>query len=360
MARKKPDQILLVCTVFLIIVGALMVFGISAPFSQESYGKTYWFLAHQLIFGILPGIFLGILVFNVKISDLKKLAPLLFGINLFLILLAFWAPTGVASGGAKRWTKLGPISFQPSEFLKITLIMYLAAWLEKKSKKNLAGLGSFLAILIPVSLALFFQPDISTLALLLSVSLFLYFLAETPVWHSILMTAIGASLIFFLITLAPYRMERFLVFLIPQLDPMGMGYQIKQAQITVGSGGIFGQGLGMSKQKFGFLPHARSDSIFAIFCEETGVLGGLILIIFFLIFVFRGVKIAKENENRFIKLVSSGICLQIIIQTFLNMGSMIGVVPLTGIPLPFISYGGTHIVVELIEVGILLNISKNI
>lgn len=359
MAKKRLDRILVLCTVFLIVLGGLMVFGISAPFSQEAFQRTWWFLAHQFVFGILPGSILGFLAYKIKLADLKKLAPILFGVNLIFVFLVFSSLTGVASGGAARWVKIGPFSFQPSEFLKISLVLYLAAWLEKKSKKSLAALGFFLAILGPVSLALILQPDISTLALLLTAAFLLYFLADTPVWHSILMGTAGVALVFFLITIAPYRMERFLVFLIPQLDPMGMGYQIKQAQITIGSGGIFGKGLGMSKQKFGFLPHAKSDSIFAIFCEETGVLGGLVLLVFFLIFAYRGLKIAKETKDKFARLICSGICLQIILQAFLNIGSMIGVIPLTGIPLPFISYGGTHIVVELIGVGILLNISKS-
>lgn len=335
-----------------------MVFGISASFSQKTFGKTYWFLEHQLLFGILPGIIFGFVAFKIKLSDLKKIAPLLFGINLILLFLVFLPQTGLAFGGAKRWIKIGPISFQPSEFLKITLFLYLAAWLESRREKTLLKLGTFLAILTPLSLALIFQPDISTLALLISGSFLLYFLAETPIFHVLLIGATAASLIFFLISSASYRMERFLVFLRPQLDPMGMGYQIKQAQIAIGSGGLFGRGLGMSKQKFGLLPHPMSDSTFAIFCEETGFLGALILITFFLIFFTRGLRAAKKAKNRFSKLLSCGICLNIILQAFLNIGSMIGVLPLTGIPLPFISYGGTHIIVELIGVALLLNISK--
>ena len=214
-------------------------------------------------------------------------------------------------------------------------------------------------ILTLPALALIFQPDISTLSLLIATSFLMYFLAEMPLSHTFLIGAIAVSVIFFLITLAPYRMKRLLVFLTPQLDPMGMGYQIKQAQIAIGSGGLFGKGLGMSKQKFGFLPHPTSDSVFAIFCEETGFVGSLILIAFFLIFLARGLKIGKGAKDKFSKLLSCAICLQIVLQAFLNIGSMIGVLPLTGIALPFISYGGTHIVVELIGVGLLLNISKN-
>jgi len=358
MARKKPDWILFACAAFLIVLGILMVFSISAPFSQEAFGKTYYFLSHQVLVGILPGIVFGFLAFKIKLSNLKRIALFLFLANLILVFLVFLPGIGLTLGGARRWIKIGPISFQPSEFLKITLFLYLAAWLEGKRERNLSTLGTFLAILAPASLALTLQPDISTLSILILIAFLLYFLAETPIWHTLLTGAVAISGIFFLISAASYRMKRLLIFLTPQLDPMGAGFQIKQAQISMGSGGLFGKGLGMSMQKFGFLPHPISDSIFAIFCEETGLLGALILMTLFLIFLIRGLKIAKKTKDKFLKLLSCGICLQIILQAFLNIGSMVGVLPLTGIPLPFISYGGTHIVVELISVGILLNISK--
>ena len=335
-----------------------MIFSISADASKEKFGITYWFVRHQILFGIIPGLIAGFLAFKTKISDLKKLAPLIFVINLILVFLVFLKPIGVLSGGARRWIKIGSLSFQPSEFLKISLFLYLAAWLENKRKKQLQKLVFFIALLIPVFIALILQPDISTLALLALISFILYFLSDTPIIHTLIVGAAAISIIFFLISSAPYRMERFLVFLKPHLDPMGIGYQIKQAQIAIGSGGIFGKGLGMSGQKFGLLPHSKSDSIFAIFCEETGFLGALILIIFFLIFLIRSLKIAKQSKDKFYKLLSCAISLQIILQAFLNIGSMIGIMPLTGIPLPFISYGGTHIITELIGVGILLNISK--
>jgi len=359
MNRKAMDWILLGCVGILLVLGSLMIFSISASVSQESFGNTYWFLGHQIIFGILPGIILGFAAFKIKIKNLKKIAPLLLVINLVLLYLVFLPQIGLTRGGGTRWLKFGSISFQPSEFLKITLFIYLAAWLETRKKQDFASLGLFLSILVPISLALILQPDISTLCLLIATSFLIYFLAETPVLHTVLTIAIGTSIIFFLISSAPYRIQRFLTFLSPELDPMKMGYQIKQAQIAIGSGGLFGQGLAMSKQKFGFLPHPISDSIFAIFCEETGFLGALILIALFLVFFTKGLIIAKNTKNRFPKLLACAICFQIILQAFLNIGSMIGLVPLTGVPLPFISYGGTHLLTELIGVGLLLNISRN-
>jgi len=359
MPKKVIDKILLICTVSLIVLGALMVFSVSAPFSQGKFGKSYYFLSHQLLFGILPGAFLGFLAFKIKISLLKKLALILFLLNLIFLSMVFFPEIGAASGGARRWVKLGPLTFQPSEFLKITLFCYLAAFLAgKKKEKNLIFLATFLIILIPVALLLISQPDISTLAVILFVAFLIYFLDESPFWHSFLTISIAIAILLFLIYLAPYRMERFLTFFEPGFDPMGAGFQVKQAQISIGSGGLFGKGFGMSKQKFGLLPHPMSDSIFAIFAEEGGFLGSLILIFLFLIFLQRGFKIAKESD-RFCRLLALAITLQIGLQAFLHMGAMIGILPLTGIPLPFISYGGTHTIVELIGVGILLNISKH-
>jgi cell division protein FtsW len=186
----------------------------------------------------------------------------------------------------------------------------------------------------------------------------MYFFSGTPLWHTIFLILMGLGSLSALIKFKPYRFNRLLVFLRPETDPMGIGYQIKQALITVGSGGLFGLGLGMSHQKFGFLPQPISDSIFSIFAEETGFLGSAILLFLFLIFFWRGLKISKESPDKFSQMVALGISLWIIMQSFVNIGSMIGILPLSGIPLPFISYGGTHFVAEMVGIGILLNISK--
>jgi len=307
-------------------------------------------------------------------------------INLVLLAIVFLPGSkflvgGTVLGGAARWINLGSISFQPAEFLKLTFILYLAAWLtsrtpqragggqsEKKftplDSKHLTGfsttLAAFLIVIGLISLLLIFQPDISTLGVIILVATLIYFLAGTPLWHNILIILIGGGGLLSLIKLAPYRFARLLVFLKPEIDPMGIGYQLKQALIAVGSGGIFGLGLGMSRQKFGFLPQSISDSIFAIFSEETGFIGSLILITLFLIFLWRGFRIGKITQDRFSQLTALGITSWIIIQAFVNIGSMIGILPLTGIPLPFISYGGSALVAELVGIGILLNISKQV
>jgi len=358
----RPDYVLFGVVVILVVLGILILASVSASLSQEKFGTTYYFLNHQLLFGLIPGLILAFLAFRIRLDFLKKWAPILLLINLILLVMVFLPKIGAGAGGAIRWLSIGPISFQPAEFLKLTFILYLAAWLTSRTKKEKTFSQTFIAFLIVmglISLLLIFQPDISTLVLIVLVAVLMYFLAATPLWHSILIILIGAGGLFSLIKLAPYRTARLLVFFQPGTDPMGIGYQIKQALIAIGSGGIFGLGLGMAGQRLGFLPQSISDSIFAIMAEETGFIGSLILISLFLIFLWRGFKIGKKGGDKFSQLAAIGISSWIVIQAFINVGSMTGLLPLTGIPLPFISYGGSALVTELIGVGILLNISKN-
>lgn len=353
----------------LIIFGILVLASVSAIFSQEKFDRTTYYLFHQLIYGLLPGIILGFGAFLIPLSYFKKLAWIFVSLNLLFMLLVFIPGLGIVSGGASRWIKLGPVSFQPSEFLKVNFILYLSAWLAagierrsfKKTKKNWQfTLLPFLIIIGIITFLLTLQSDISTLGVVVFVGALMYFSAATPIWHTFLVFSLGVASLFLLIKFAPYRMQRILVFLRPGTDPMGMGYQIKQALITIGSGGILGLGLGMSNQKFGgFLPQPMADSIFAIFAEETGFVGSFALISLFLLFLWKGFQISKKSQDRFSKLFAIGISSWICIQAFINIGSMIGILPLTGIPLPFISYGGSHLVAELFGVGILLNISRS-
>lgn len=355
---SAPDYILLGVVVVLMILGILILANVSAPLSVERFGTTYYFLNHQLLFGFLPGLILAFLLFRIRLDLVKKWAPLFLLINLILLALVFLPGLGVEFRGANRWINFGHFSFQPSEFLKLTFILYLAAWLKGLMWVDSQTFLVFLAVIGVIGLLLIFQPDISTLGIIILVAGLMYFLAKTPLWQSFLLIFIIAASLFSLIKLVPYRAARFLVFLNPAADPMGMGYQIKQALITAGSSGIFGLGLGMSQMKFGFLPQSIADSIFAIFAEETGFIGSTFLIFLFLIFLWRGFRIGKLCQDKFSQLTAWGITSWICLQSFMNIGAMIGALPLTGIPLPFISYGGSALIVELAGVGILLNISK--
>lgn len=378
--NRRPDFILLAASAVLVIIGVLILASVSPFFSWQQFNNSFYFLVHQAGLGLAPGILFAYAAFRIELNVLRKLALWFVLGNLIALGLVFLPKIGVSHGGASRWLNLGPLSVQPAEFLKLSFILYLAAWLAAKTSakkiktraKNFfsfpwfrwrdrhfsKGLFAFLIIISVVSLLLIFQPDISTLGIIIFTASIMYFVAGTPFWHILSVGFLGLGSLALLIKLASYRMARLLVFLKPETDPMGIGYQIKQALIAVGSGGIFGLGLGYSRQKFGFLPFSMSDSIFAVLAEEVGFIGGTILIGLFLLFVWQGFKIARRTEDKFCSLAALGITVWISSQAFINIGSMLGILPLTGIPLPFISYGGSALIAELIGVGVLLNISK--
>ena len=368
------DPFLFGTILVLIFLGILILASVSASFSLQSFGTTYYFLTHQFFFGLLPGLFGGLFLFLLPLSILKKwsLPALLFSI--FLLILTF-APVIGTESGAQRWIFLGPFSFQPAELLKLTFIMYLAALLANRVPKReefhkakkwtldrlLEGKEAFIPFAVVtgiISFLLIAQPDVSTLGVIGLTGIIMYFAAGTPWWHAPFMVGGGLAALFALIQLAPYRFSRLKVFLDPLLDPLGQGYQIKQALIGIGSGGITGVGLGLSFQKFGFLPEPISDSIFAVVAEELGFIGATVLVVLFLLFALRSFVLAKRIEDPFAKIVTIGVASWITLQAFVNMGSITGLIPLTGIPLPFISYGGSALAVELLAMGILLKLTS--
>jgi len=365
--KNRPDYPLIIIVAILIIFGVLILSSVSFIISQERFGTSFYYLNHQVLYGLIPGLILAYFSYKINLNLLKKWIPIFLLINLFFLILVFVPKFGLTSGGASRWVSLGPLSFQPSEFLKIIFILYLASWLESRTKlvklsqpeKGFSQtLIAFLIILFFISLILIYQPDASTLGIILITATLMFFLAGTPLWHTLLIGLIGLGVLILVVKIAPYRANRIAVLFNPEADPMGIGYHLKNALIAVGSGGISGLGLGLSMQKFKFLPQSISDSIFAIFAEETGFIGSFILLLLCLIFFWRGFKIGKRSKDQFSRLTAFGITIWITLQTFFNIGSMIGILPLSGIPLPFISYGGSALISELIGVGILLNISK--
>ena len=360
----KIDLAIIIPVVGLLILGIFILTSVSAIISQERFGNSTYYLFHQILFGIIPGIILAAVAYFLPIKLFKKLAWILLLVNLLAMVLVFIPGLGIISGGASRWFKLGPISFQPSEFLKLSFILYVAAWLanptREKEKNFKYTLVPFLIISAVVGFLFTMQSDVSTLAVIMAASLIIYFAANTPIWHTLLMALATTSGAAILIGISSYRLIRLKVMFGLINDPVGLGYQIKQILIGIGSGGLLGLGFGMSNQKFGFIPQTMSDSIFAIYSEEAGFLGSLFLISLFIVFLFRSFQIAKRTKDRFSKLFVLGFSSWICIQAFINIGAMVEIIPLTGIPLPFLSYGGSHMVTELLGVGILLNVSKNV
>jgi cell division protein FtsW len=367
------DYRILAVFLFLFIGG--LVFMVSTTFSssQEIYGSTTYILFHQLKFGVLPGIVLGLICFFVPLHKIRKLSFLGVAAALLLTALVFVPGVGVNTGGALRWVSLGPFSFQPSEFLKIAFIVYLAAWISSKKKegseqrkginfwnaKDLTVIFlPFLAILFVIGLILYCQPDISTLGVIVITAFLMFFAAKTRPVYTVLLVCGGIAAFAFFVSFSSYRLERMFTFLNQGSDPMGKGYQINQSLISIGSGGWFGKGIGVGMQKFGFLPHPASDSIFAVLGEETGFIGSFLLVSAFFLFAWFGLKAAKAAKDDFSRMLAVGIVSWITLQAFIHMGAMVEIMPLTGIPLPFISYGGSHLIAEFMAAGILLNVSK--
>lgn len=354
-------MILLYSVFGLIIFGLIMIASAGVGYARVRFGDEYFFFKRQLMFGVLPGLLILAVVKNIDYRFWRKFSFLAFALSIICLVLVFVPGIGSKIYGASRWLQLGPFSFQPAEMLKISLILYLAAWLEgrrEKIKDFYEGLVPFLIIVALISFLLIKQPDIGTLGATIMIAMSIFFVSGAKVSHMVMIGGAGAVSLLALIKLESYRMDRLLVFLHPELDPRGIGYQINQALLAIGSGGIFGVGLGHSLQKFNYLPEPVGDSIFAIIGEELGFFGALILILLFVVFAMRGLKIAKNAPDMFGKLVAVGIVSWIVFQAFINISAISGLIPLTGIPLPFISYGGTSIIFLLTGVGILLNISK--
>ena len=359
--NNKSDQILITTIFALLVFGLVMLSSAGIAISQHRFGDSYYFFKHQLFYGILPGLFLMYVAQKIDYHFWKKFAFPFFVLNIIFLILVFIPGLGLNFQGASRWIKLGMFSFQPSEMLKLTIVLYLAAWLESKREKGtdfFEGFLPFLAIVGIVGFLIIKQPDMGTLGSIVLISMVVYFMSGARWKHMAIIFGLGVASFLALVKFESYRMSRLLVFLNPELDPRGIGYQINQALLAIGSGGIFGLGLGHSRQKFNYLPEPVGDSIFAIIAEEIGMIGAAALIILFVIFAMRGFKIAKNAPDTFGKLVAAGITSWIIFQALINISAISGIIPLTGVTLPFVSYGGTSLVFLMVGAGILLNISK--
>jgi cell division protein FtsW len=360
MKPHQPDYILMIVAFALVIFGLVMIASAGIVMSQDNFGVSYYYFRHQLFYGVFTGLLFWIIFQKVDYHILKKLALPGFILTIILLLLVFIPGISYGYGGAERWIKIG-FSIQPSEICKLTFIIYLALWLEKRGRTLTnfqTGLLPFVCLVGLVGILLILQPDVSTLGVICLTALEIYFLAGAKLSHIALLILAGMGGLAVLVKTEEYRMKRITAFLHPEIDPQGISYQIYQALMAIGSGGILGLGLGHSRQKYNYLPEPISDSIFAVLSEELGLIGALVLISLFAVFALRGFRIAKNAPDIFGKLIAGGITFWIISQAFMNIMAISGLIPLTGIPLPFISYGGSALVVSFIGVGILLNISK--
>ncbi len=358
---ETVDVRLLYALFTLLFFGLIMIASAGISYSHLRFDDPYYFFKHQFFYGVIPGLIVLYIVQKINYNFWKKISLPFFLLSLIFLVLVFVPNFGSRIYGASRWMRLGPFSFQPSEMLKLSIILYLSAWLESRKEKVkdfYEGLVPFGAVVALVSFLLIKQPDIGTLGIIIAIAISIFFVSGAKLSHMAILGFSGVFALWILVKLESYRMSRFLVFLHPELDPRGIGYQINQALLAIGSGGIFGVGLGHSLQKFNYLPEPVGDSIFAIIGEEIGLVGCVVLIAIFVYVAILGLRIAKSAPDRFSQLVAVGIIVWIIFQAFVNMAAISGVMPLTGVPLPFISYGGTSLIFLMTGFGILLNISK--
>jgi cell division protein FtsW len=361
-----PDYILIAVLVITNAFGALILSSASAPLSYDIYGVPDHYLKHQLVFGLIPGLIFGLIAYFVNLEWIRKISFYGFITVLVLMILVFLPTIGHSSGGAFRWIRIGAYTFQPAEFLKLLFILYLSNILagakEKlaindERKKERKTLVIFLVIVCLTALLLLTQKDLSTLLIVGTTAAAIYFYSGAPLKYLTLLTLGAVLVVALLIYIEPYRMSR-IITLFTNIDITNEGYQVNQALISIGSGGITGVGIGMSLQRFGFVPAVISDAIFPILAEETGFVGSIVIICLFLAFFFRGVKIAKTAPSDFSQYAALGITIWITVQGLINIASMIRIMPVLGIPLPFVSYGGSALINELVGIGLLLNISK--
>jgi len=360
-ATHSPDFLLIIITAILILFGILMVYDASVVQAYLEFGdKLYFFKNH--ILGIVIGLVAGLVAYKIDFRLWTKWSLPLMVLGLILLIIVYIPGFGIKAYGSQRWLNLGLFSFQPSEIIKPIFAIYMATFLAHKKeqiKSFTLGFMPYIFITLVVSGLIFFQPDLGTAFQIFANGIFLLFLSNASLFQMGVFFPLASILGLVLIWISPYRRARLLSFLDPSSDVLGKAYHINQVLIALGSGGWFGLGFGASRQKFQYLPEVMTDSIFAVVGEELGFIGVLFVLAAFFFFIWRGLKITKEAPDQFSHLLAAGIIGWIGIQALINLGAMSTVLPLTGVPLPFISYGRSSTVSLLIGVGILLNISRN-
>ncbi len=355
--KKKwhpADRWLLLATAALSLFGILMVYDSSVVIALRDFGNPYYYAREQLRWLILGAI--ALFIFSRLDYHILHKFSLPFLITTLILLIGVFVPgIGVHALGARRWLNFGLFILQPAELAKLSLIIYLSAWFAHREK------GRFGAFLLLVSMVLglvILEPDLGTAIIILIIALVLYFFSGAPIVQFVLLVPVLLVSLSGLALAAPYRFRRLTTFFNPNSDPLGASYQIRQVLLALGSGGWFGVGIGKSRQKYEYLPEANTDSIFAIIGEEVGFIGAMVIIALFLFLLWRGFRIASRAPDMFGKLLALGISSWIGIQTIINLAAMVALLPLTGVPLPLISYGGSSLIILLAALGILLNISK--
>ena len=344
----------------LLILGLLAVYSASFAVGYLEYGNTNYFVARQAIFALV-GVVVLVLFMRMDYHRLRALSVPIMAIALAGLLAVLIPGVGVERNGASRWLELGPLSVQPSEFAKLALIIYISAWLASRGKQiNRFSLG-FVPFVLMVGLVgglVIAEPDMGTTIIILLTAITLFFVAGAPLTHLGLLTLVGSLISWGVIVSRDYQLDRLVSFVSPESDPQGLGFQVIQLLIALGSGGPVGLGWGASRQKFFYVPGAHTDGVFAILGEELGFVGLLSILGLFAFFLYRALRVTMRSRDQFAVLLGIGIISWIAYQTLINVGGITRTIPLTGVPLPFLSYGGSALVSILAGVGVLLSVSR--
>lgn len=360
MKKKLPDLILLFTVITLVLTGLVMILSASSVRADKIFGDSFYFFKNQLKYLVIAVLLSGVM-YKLKYEKLKEFAPYLLLLTFFSLLLVLIPGVGRMAGGSRRWLPIGPVSFQPSELAKLTIIIYLAAYISKnkeKMKKIKSGILPPIIVISLIFILIMMEPDLGTAITIVVLAGTMIFIGGIKISIFILSSLI--SLIFFMIFIyiEPYRRERLFTFLNPWEDPLGSGYHIIQSLLALGSGGFLGVGAGNSHQKFLYLPEPGTDFIFAVLGEEFGLLGTLFILILYFLIAWRGLKIAARVDDVFASMLAVGITGMVVIQAIINMGVVTSLMPVTGITLPLISYGGSSLLINLLGLSLLLNISR--
>lgn len=359
-SEEAPDYKLLGIIMALLIIGIVMVYSASHIWAMYKYDDVFFFVKRQALF-VGAGVLAMLFIMQVPYTVWKRYANILLMLCFILLILVLVPGIGLVRGGAQSWIGVGAFSIQPSEFTKLGLIIFLASLLSSKQKYITSFKKGFLPSLLLVFTAfglIMLQPDLGTGVVLVLTCAIMIYIAGAKISHFIGLGVFGLIGFVYLIASAPYRISRITAFLNPWEDPLGDGFQIIQSLYAIGPGGLMGVGFGNSLQKYFYLPEPQTDFIFAILGEEFGFIGGIIMILLFFLLTWRGIIIALEAPDVFGRFMAIGIVSMLTIQTMINISVVIGLIPVTGITLPFLSYGGSSLVLTLASVGILLNISK--
>jgi cell division protein FtsW len=362
--HHRPDYLFGLLVLLLVGIGMIVIYSTGSIVNFNITGGASdrnSFFQKQLV-SVVLGVVFWVIASRIHYSHWRKWALPMLIVSFVLMLLVFVPGLSANVNGASRWIKLGTLSFQPAEFLKLSLVFYLAAWLEDRrdSLRSLTkGLLPFLAVLgITLVLVVVLQRDLGTGIVIISIALSILLVSDAPLWifGAGLASMIGAAIL--TIVMFPYRLARLSTFINHKDDVTGADYHINQALIALGSGGLIGRGLGNSLQSYGYLPEATNDSVYAIIGEQFGLWGTMGVVAIFSLIGWRGFRIAKMAPDRFSRMVAVGLTVWLLTQAFVNISAMLSIIPLTGIPLPFISYGGTSLIATMIGVGVLQNISR--